>query len=133
MRLLCGSTHFPDRLICRFEDPLHRAGGIQRHTHRIGTDVTARTTKYTQAWTTFANFRKGYEHDAAWKIEGRGGYIQLTGRGAGGRTIEIFANVPIDIRLPANRDREGEALRRQASIAEELERRGLKPAVLRPC
>jgi hypothetical protein len=78
----------------------------------------------------FANFRKGYEHDAAWKIEERGGYIQLTGRGAGGRTIEIFANVPIDIRLPANREREGEALRRQASIAAELERRGLSPAVL---
>jgi hypothetical protein len=78
----------------------------------------------------FANFRKGYEHDTAWKIEERGGYIQLTGRGAGGRRIEIFANVPIDIRLAANREREGEALRRQASIAAELARRGLTPAVL---
>jgi hypothetical protein len=78
----------------------------------------------------FANFRKGYEHDPAWKIEERGGYIELTGRGALGQTIEVFANIPIDIRLPANREREGEALRRQASITEELARRSLTPAML---
>lgn len=78
----------------------------------------------------FANFRKGYEHDAAWKIGERGAYVELSGRGTAGRTIEIFANVPIDIRLPANREREGEALRRQAEISAELARRGLTPSVL---
>jgi hypothetical protein len=78
----------------------------------------------------FANFRKGYDHDPSWKIEERGGYIDLTGRGALGRTIEVFANIPIDIRLPANRDREGEALRRQASITADLARRSLTPAML---
>jgi hypothetical protein len=78
----------------------------------------------------FANFRKGYEHDPSWKIEEHSGYIELTGHGALGRTIEIFANIPIDIRLPANREREGEALRRQASITAELTRRSLTPAML---
>jgi hypothetical protein len=78
----------------------------------------------------FANFRKGYEHDPSWKIEERGGYIELTGRGPLGRTIALFANIPIDIRLPANREREGEALRRQASITAELARRSLTPAIL---
>jgi hypothetical protein len=78
----------------------------------------------------FANFLKAYEHDAAWNIEDRGGFVRLTGRGAGGRVVEIFANVPIDIRLPANRGRDGEALRRQALIAAELQRRGLSPTLL---
>ncbi len=78
----------------------------------------------------FANFRKGYEGNAAWKIEDRGAYVHLTGSGAAGRTIEIFANVPINIRLPANRAREGEAQRRQEAIAAELAQRGLTPSVL---
>jgi hypothetical protein len=78
----------------------------------------------------FANFRRGYEHDPAWKIEDRAEYVHLTGGGAGGRTIEIFANIPIDIRLPANREREGEAQRRQSAIALEMTRRGLTTTVL---
>jgi hypothetical protein len=78
----------------------------------------------------FANFRKSYEHDPLWKIEEHGGYIELTGHGPLGRTIEVFANIPIDIRLSANRAREGEALRRQASITAELARRSLTPAML---
>jgi hypothetical protein len=56
--------------------------------------------------------------------------VRLTGRGADGRRIEIFANVPIDCHLPENRAREGEAQRRQQTIAAALDARGLVPAVI---
>ena len=78
----------------------------------------------------FANFRSHYEHDPAWNIEVRDAFIHVTGRGEGGRAIEIFANIPIDIRRPENAAREGEAQRRQEVIAAELTRRGVTPAVL---
>ncbi len=78
----------------------------------------------------FENFLRQYEHDAAWKIERFPAYVHLTGRGAAGRSVEIYADIPIDIRLPANREREGEALRRQAAISAELDRRGIAPPVL---
>ena len=52
-------------------------------------------------------------------IEDYGPYVHLTGR-APGRRIEIFANVPIDTHLPANRAMEGEAQRRQQAISETL-------------
>ena len=78
----------------------------------------------------FANFRSHYEHDPAWEIEAHDAFIHLTARGEGGRVVEIFANIPIDIRQPENAAREGEAQRRQAAIAAELTRRGLTPAVL---
>src|ERR1035441_7371712 len=47
----------------------------------------------------FESFRKTYQRDPAWEIEDRGAYVRLTGRGADGRRIEIFANVPIDCHL----------------------------------
>lgn len=78
----------------------------------------------------FENFLRQYDRDAAWKIERLAAYVHLVGRGAGGRTVEIYANIPIDIRQPRNREREGEALRRQAEISVELARRGLDPPVL---
>jgi hypothetical protein len=78
----------------------------------------------------FANFRRQYERDPAWKIEDGPSFVRLTGHGEGERTVEIYANIPIDLRRPENRMREGEAQRRQASIGEELSRRGLKATVL---
>jgi hypothetical protein len=73
----------------------------------------------------FENFLRGYERDPAWQIERVPAYVHLTGHGEGGRTIEIFANIPIDIRRPENREREGEAQQRQAAIAAALLQRGL--------
>ena len=78
----------------------------------------------------FENFLRQYDRDAAWKIERQPGFVHLTGHGAAGRTVEIYANVPIDIRLAANRGREGEALRRQAQISAELAQRNLMPPIL---
>lgn len=78
----------------------------------------------------FENFLRQYEHDAAWKIDRFPTYVHLIGRGAAGRSVEIYADIPIDIRLPANREREGEALRRQAEISAELDRRGIAPPIL---
>jgi hypothetical protein len=78
----------------------------------------------------FESFLKGYRGDPAWKIEEHGTWVQLRGRGPTGRRIEIFANVPIDSHLPANRAREEEAQRRQGAIAEALRERGLVASIL---
>ena len=78
----------------------------------------------------FESFRETYRRDPAWEIVDHGAYVHLTGRGPGGRRIEIFANVPIDGHLPENRAREGEAQRRQQAIAAALEQRGLTPSVI---
>ena len=78
----------------------------------------------------FESFRKSYEQDPAWEIEDRGEYVHLTGHGLEGRRIEIFANVPIDGRLPKNRALEGEAQRRQQVITVALDERGLVPTVI---
>jgi hypothetical protein len=77
----------------------------------------------------FESFRRSYEGDPAWVIEDAGSYVHLTGR-APGRRIEIFANVPIDSHLPANRALEGEAQRRQQAISEILQKQGLVATVL---
>ena len=78
----------------------------------------------------FESFRDTYDRDPAWTIEDRGGYVHLTGKGPGGRRIEIYANVPIDAHLPKNRAFEGEAGRRQQAIAAVLEQRGVIPTVM---
>ncbi len=77
----------------------------------------------------FEHFLSGYRRLPGWKIDDHGSWVEI-GRSAAGRSIEIFANVPIDIREPANREREGEAQRRQAVIEAELARRGLTARVL---
>ena len=78
----------------------------------------------------FLSFKSSYESDPAWKIQDHGGYLEVTGEGPGGRRIAIFANVPIDARLPANRGREDESYRRQQTISAVLEERGMVPAML---
>ncbi len=78
----------------------------------------------------FEHFKSGYARDPAWKVEDRGNYIRITGRGAGGRTMEIWANRPIDIRLPANRDREDESLRRQAEMGAAMQAAGVSADLL---
>jgi len=78
----------------------------------------------------FESFRNTYRSDAAWNWEDLGEYAHLTGRGADGRRIDIFANVPIDTHLPKNRAQEGEASRRQQAITAALAARGLIPTVL---
>ena len=78
----------------------------------------------------FESFRKSYLTDPAWTIEDRGPYLHITGRGPGGRRIEIFANVPVNAHLPQNRAFENESQRRQQTIAEALAERRLAPKVL---
>ena len=78
----------------------------------------------------FESFRRSYEGDAAWEIEDAGTYVHMTGRAPTGRRIEIFANVPIDTHLPANRARDGEAQRGQQAISEALAQRGLTATVI---
>src|SRR5262249_670539 len=78
----------------------------------------------------FENFRKTYESDSAWRIEDRGTYLHLVGRGPDGRQIEIFANIPINTHLPKNRALEGESGRRQQIITGVLKQRGVEPTVV---
>ena len=78
----------------------------------------------------FEHFKSGYQHDPAWKIDDRGIFLHLTGRGPDGRIIEIYANRPIDIRLPQNRGLEDESLRRQASMEEAMRAAGAVADVL---
>ena len=78
----------------------------------------------------YNSFRRSYVNDPAWQIEDRGDYLHITGRHGNERRIEIFSNIPIDARLPANRALQNEAHRRQATIAEVLAQRGVVPKVL---
>jgi len=78
----------------------------------------------------FESFRSVYARDPAWKLEERDGFVQITGEGAGGRRIEIFANRPINSRLPANAARTDEAGQRQEAISAALDARGVVPAFL---
>jgi hypothetical protein len=78
----------------------------------------------------FASFRGVYERDPAWKIEERDGFVQISAEGPGGRRIEIFANIPINSRLPVNAGKTDEAYRRQQAISAALDARGLVPAFL---
>ena len=78
----------------------------------------------------FESFLSGYRHDPAWKLVEHETWVQLSGRGPTGRRIEIFANVPIDSHLPANRAREEEAQRRQQDIAAALKQQGLIASIL---
>ena len=50
----------------------------------------------------FDSFLRHYANDANWTIERTEDLVHLTGRSAGNRRIEIFANIPVDLQLPAN-------------------------------
>jgi hypothetical protein len=62
-------------------------------------------------------FKHIYERDPAWRFEEKGGYVTVTAKGAGGRRIEIYANVP-------------SAAGRQDEISRLLAARGVEPAVV---
>jgi hypothetical protein len=53
----------------------------------------------------FDSFRQIYRSDRNWKWEDRGWYVHITGAGAGGRRIEIYANVPHSPTSPGSDDR----------------------------
>ena len=42
----------------------------------------------------FESFKQHYAKDPAWHWEDRGWYVHVTGSGASGRRIEIYANAP---------------------------------------
>ena len=62
-------------------------------------------------------FKHIYERDPAWRFENKGAYVIVRGKGAGGRRIEIYANVP-------------SAAGRQDEISRILADRGVEPAVV---
>lgn len=77
----------------------------------------------------FASFRSVYDRDPAWKIDERDGFVQISGEGPDGRRIEIFANIPINARLPGNAGKPDQAYRQQ-TISAALDARSLVPAFL---
>ena len=62
-------------------------------------------------------FKNIYGRDPAWRFENKGAYVTVTGKGASGRRIEIYANVP-------------SAAGRQDEISRILADRGVEPAVV---
>jgi hypothetical protein len=78
----------------------------------------------------FDSFVKSYQGDESWVIEDRGEYVTIAGHSPSGRRLEIFANRPIDGHLPANRYRDGEAIRRQEKILGLIKARGGSPAIV---
>ena len=59
-------------------------------------------------------FKHIYERDPAWRFENKGAYVTVTGKGARGRRVEIYANVP-------------SAAGRQDEISRLLANRGVEP------
>jgi len=50
----------------------------------------------------FDSFLRHYANDGNWTIERTADIVHVTGRAAGNRRIEIFANIPVDLQIPAN-------------------------------
>lgn len=50
----------------------------------------------------FESFLRSYADDPNWTIEKTESLVHLTGRGAGQRRIEIYANTPVDLQLPVH-------------------------------
>ncbi|HUQ93286.1 MAG TPA: hypothetical protein VM120_16510 [Bryobacteraceae bacterium] len=64
----------------------------------------------------FEAFRRSYQNAAGWTFRDHRDYVHVTGKGANGRTIEIYANVPIDLAIGANRLRAEESAARQQTV-----------------
>lgn len=78
----------------------------------------------------FDSFLATYHADPRWAIRDHGGWVHLTARGAGGRRIEIYANVPVDVLDRRNAKLEAEAALRQMAVSRVLSDRGLTPSVI---
>jgi hypothetical protein len=78
----------------------------------------------------FESFLASYRGDAAWSIARTEAMVHLAGRGANGRRIEIFANVPVDLQAPANFSLREAAAARQNAVTRLLRERGLEPLVV---
>jgi hypothetical protein len=78
----------------------------------------------------YESFRATYSGDPRWRMEKKDGYVHLTGVGKNGKRIEIYANIPVDILHPANRNRAPEIVARQDRVSEVLAERKLQPLVL---
>jgi hypothetical protein len=50
----------------------------------------------------FESFLRFYQNEANWTIERTDSLVHLTGRGTAERRIEIYANIPVDLQLPAH-------------------------------
>ncbi len=78
----------------------------------------------------FESFLRAYAGDVNWSVERGEGTVRVSGRGDGGRRIEIFANVPIDLQLPANFGAAAAMEARQGAVTRALKDRGLKSTVI---
>jgi hypothetical protein len=50
----------------------------------------------------FESFLRHYAGDSNWTLERTEDLVHFTGRGAPNRRIDIYANIPVDLQLPAN-------------------------------
>ena len=65
----------------------------------------------------FQAFKQIYERDPAWRFENKGAFVMVTGKGAHGRRVEIYANLP-------------SAGGRQDEISRIFADRGIEPSVV---
>ena len=77
----------------------------------------------------FESFLATYRASPRWRIENHGDWVHLKGKGARGRRIEIFANVPVDLLDRRNRHLENEVSGRQAAVSRILHEGGRTPVV----
>lgn len=78
----------------------------------------------------FESFLKAYAGDPAWKIRRTAEYVHLEGTGAKGRRIEIFANIPADLQMPALAGKRDAIVARQDAVTLALRERKLEPTVI---
>lgn len=78
----------------------------------------------------FESFLRAYAGDRNWTIERTEDWAHLTGRGANGRRIEIYANVPADLQIAPNFPIADAVKARQAAVTRLLAERKLQPIVI---
>ena len=71
----------------------------------------------------FESFKQTYAHDNAWQWNDHGWYVQVVGKGAAGRRIDIFANVPHPITAKDTDDR-------RHALAKMMAKSGLSASVV---
>lgn len=77
----------------------------------------------------FESFLATHRSSPRWTIENHSDWVHLKAKGARGRRIEIFANVPVDLLDRRNAKLQARISARQAAVSRILHERGLTPVV----
>lgn len=78
----------------------------------------------------YDSFMAIYGRDTSWTIERNDNFVFLKSPVRNGRRIEIYANIPVDLQVPANQARAAEVNSRQEKVSKAIKARNLEPTVL---